>query len=149
MASHAVAFAAADAAIQWLGRGRERIAQKPRPPPRRLPTVGGWDNIWIADDLEAARMDANFNSRPWGASGHSPIQCWESRAPITAAQRIEFIHTVKSASEEARVDMGLPRTGSLDRAAQASVGRAAVRRALQTLGLLFVTRRRFSPTFKT
>ena len=109
----------------------------------------GRGDVWTADDLEAARMDANFTSRPWGASGHSPLQCWESRAPITAAQRTQFIHTVESVSEEARVDMGLPRTGSLGRAAQASVGRAAVRRALETLGLLFVTRRRFSPPFKS
>jgi hypothetical protein len=107
----------------------------------------GRGSVWTADDLEAARMDANFNSRPWGESGDSPQNRWNSRLPITAARRAEFIHTVESGSEQARIDMGLPRTGSLDHGAQAAVGRAAVRRALETLGYLLVTRRRFSPPF--
>ena len=42
------------------------------------------------DDCQAALLDGNFTNRPWGALGHSPLQCWESRAPITAAQRTQF-----------------------------------------------------------
>lgn len=108
----------------------------------------GRENTWTADDLEAARLDANFASRPWGACGPSPMQRWESRPPITRGQRSRFIHTVESLSAQARLDMGLPRTGSLDGAALAAVGRAAVRRALETLGYLSVTRRRITPPFK-
>ena len=103
---------------------------------------------WNADDLEAARMDANFSARPWGNLGPSPLQKWESRTPITTSARDLFIHTVESESRQARIDMGLPETGSLNRVAQADVARASVRRALETLGYLLSTRRLLSPSFK-
>ena len=108
----------------------------------------GRNDYWTADDLEAARMDANFSARPWGFSGPSPIQKWDSRAPITTSARDLFIQTVESESQMARLEMGLPGTGSLNRVAQADVARASVRRALETLGYLLFTRRLLSPSFK-
>ena len=108
----------------------------------------GRKDYWTADDLEAARMDANFSARPWGLSGPSPLQKWDSRTPITTSVRELFIQTVESESWQARIEMGLPETGSINRVAQADVARASVRRALETLGYLLFTRRLLSPSFK-
>ena len=54
-------------------------------------------------DLEAARLEANIEARPWGRAGPSPEQRWNERSPITIEQR-EAFGVVLAAAE--RIERG-------------------------------------------
>ena len=104
----------------------------------------GRDDDWTSDDVEAALQELNTTLRPGGASQPTPWATWQQRKPITPEQRIQFRQTVQHATAQAWTKLALSPEPS-NRTARAVVARAAVRRALETLGYLLVQRRRITP----
>jgi hypothetical protein len=105
-------------------------------------------DYWLLDDVEAARLLANGDSRPWGVTGPTPQQRWERRAPITPRQRQDFRQAVAENQKNIRVELGFRPDEELKRKARSALDREAISRALQGLGYLHVTRRRVTPPFK-
>jgi transposase InsO family protein len=94
---------------------------------------------WACDDAEAARLQANQTSRPWGVRGPTPEEAWRGRAPFGREERAAFAEAVRRLEQEARQEQGHPAEGPLAPLAQAAVSRAALRRALVAQGLLRFT----------
>jgi hypothetical protein len=79
--------------------------------------------------------------RPWGHRGPTPEQVWQTRQPITSVQRSQLNTTFDRYREEERTRRGIPDEAHLGGAAQASVDRVAISRALSKHGYLSVMRR--------
>ena len=97
-----------------------------------------------SDDVEAAQGQLNSTLRPWGPCRPTPLETWQSRKPITPDHRAQFRQCAADSEQIARRDLGLGNE-PLEPKARAIVARAAIRRALETLGYLLVQRRRISP----
>ena len=100
---------------------------------------------WTSNDLQQARVIRNRLGRPWGHRGPTPEQVWQSRQPITPAQRSRLNATVDRYRHEERTRRGIPDEAVLGGAAQASVDRVAISRGLKKHGYLSVTRRLVTP----
>jgi len=108
----------------------------------------GRSSQWSSDDVEAAREQGNHLARPWGASGPTPTEALLARRPISPPERQAFLDRVRQLDYQVRFDEGLENE-TLNRAEQATVARAAIRRALVELGYLSVQRRRITPPFNS
>jgi len=97
--------------------------------------------FWRSEDLHRARMIRNRLGRPWGYRGPTPEQVWQTRPPIASVQRTQLNATVNRYREEERIRRGIPDGARLGNAAQASVDRVAISRALKKHDYLRVTRR--------
>jgi transposase InsO family protein len=93
---------------------------------------------WTSDDLARAVTVANEFSRPWGASGPTPAERWQSRAAITAQERCQLSDLVQPQREVACVDLGFSAEplAQLSAADRRAVDRMAIARCLQQLGQL-------------
>jgi transposase-like protein len=103
---------------------------------------------WTSEDLQRARMIRNRLGRPWGHRGPTPEEVWQRRKPITPPQRSQLQTTVDRYRQEERTQKGIPDEAVLGNAAQASVDRVAISRALKQHGYLSVTRRLVTPPIK-
>ena len=98
---------------------------------------------WTCNDLEAARLQANSTSRPWGVRGPTPDEAFADRRPITAAERAAFLAAYRRHASEEREARGIARDVTLQHEQQSSVDRAAIARTLIEQGFLSLRRRRF------
>ena len=108
----------------------------------------GHPDRWTSEDLRRACMIRNRLGRPWGHRGLTPEEAWQRRKPITPPQRSQLQTTVDRYRQEERTKKGIPDEAVLGNAAQASVDRVAISRALQQHGYLRVTRRLVTPPIK-
>jgi len=102
----------------------------------------GHPDWWTCDDAEAARLQANELTRPWGAASPTPDQAWSQRPLITSDERSAFLATVARLESEERQVEGIPSDRILEHYEQSAVDREAIRRALVAHGYLLFTRRR-------
>jgi transposase InsO family protein len=105
--------------------------------------------IWTPDDLEVACQSANTSARPWGLTGPSPDERWNSRLPITAAERGRFQNTLGEMKKQVTTKEGLRPIDLTRRVVRADVDRTATRRALQELDYLFVMGGPIRPPLKS
>ena len=105
--------------------------------------------IWTSDDLEVAWESANTSARPWGLTGPSPDQRWAARTPITAVERSRFQTTLTHRKTQVIAEFGLRPSDLTRRAVRADVDRTATRRALESLGYLFVSGGPIRPPLKS
>ena len=103
---------------------------------------------WISQDLHHTRMFRNCLGRPWGHRGPTPEQVWQTRRPITSTQRSQLTLPVDRYHPEYLTRSGIPEEAVLGGAAQASVDRVAISRALKQHGYLSATRRLVTPPIK-
>jgi hypothetical protein len=103
---------------------------------------------WTSGDLQRTCIIRNRLGRPWGHRGPTPEQVWQTRQPITSVQRSQLNTTFDRYREEERTRRGIPDEAALGGAAQASVDRVAISRALRQHGYLCVTRRLVTPPIK-
>jgi Spy/CpxP family protein refolding chaperone len=103
---------------------------------------------WTTSDLQQARMIRNRLGRPWGHRKPTPEQVWQSRQPLTSTQRSQLNTTVRRYRQEERTRRGIPDEAILGGAAQASVDRVAIGRALKQHGYLSVTGRLVTPPIR-
>ncbi len=103
---------------------------------------------WTSRNLRHARMIRNRLGRPWSHRGPTPEEVWQSRQPITSTQRSHLNTTVDRYRQEERTRRGILDGALLGGAAQASVDRVAISRALKQHGYLSVTRRLVTPPVK-
>ena len=61
---------------------------------------------WNCDDLEAARLQANEQAKPWGFKEESPDILWLERQPIDTALRQQFKQSVQEINAELRQEKG-------------------------------------------
>jgi len=99
----------------------------------------GW---WTWNDVAAARAEANATARPQGPSGPTPDASWNTRRPVTPAERHLFQAAVARLRTQEREDYQLAMEGPLSLTQEAIVERRAVRRALEERGYLLYSRRR-------
>jgi hypothetical protein len=111
---------------------------------------------WTSTDLEAARQLANTITRPWGHLNESPEQAWQTRQPISDAEREQFRQTLEIERLRAAQDLGLNPTSDsttespadptvdptapLSHADRSRWNRLAISSTLEQLG--YVTKRR-------
>jgi len=100
---------------------------------------------WTSQDLQRARTIRNRLGRPWGHRGPTPEEVWQSRQPITSTQRSRLNAAVDRYRQEERTRRGIPDKAVLGGAAQASVDRVAISRALKEHGYLSLTRKLVTP----
>lgn len=105
--------------------------------------------IWTSDDLEVACESANTFARPWSDHGPSPQQRWDSRRPITAGERGRFHTTLGKMKMQVIAEWQLRPADLTRRAVQSAVDRTATRRALESLGYLFVLGGPIRPPLKS
>jgi len=105
---------------------------------------------WNCDDVEAARLQANEESRPWGFDQDSPDAAWADRTPLCPLDRLAFIDAVNRFEQECHHERrkslleGMP----LDPQALRACRREAICQALVELGFLFIRRKRFTQPLK-
>jgi transposase InsO family protein len=99
---------------------------------------------WTCDDVEGARLMANETSRPWGVHAPTPRDRWRIRLMLSPKERDRFLGDVDEQRERARREMGYLPGIELGPAAQASVDRRAIARALVAHGILKLRRRRIT-----
>jgi len=102
-------------------------------------------DTWSSDILEAARLEANALSRPWGPAALTPDQRWAGRPRITSEQRASLAALVGRKTcditlsiQRERLHKGL--ASELSAACTATVARTAIRQALTELGYLQIRR---------
>ena len=100
---------------------------------------------WTADDVEAARRQANETARPWGWRGATPQEVWESRTPIGEAERRLFLASYEAYAQEERRVRTIDPQAELSHWQQASIDRVAISRALVEHGYLEYRRRLVAP----
>jgi transposase InsO family protein len=100
---------------------------------------------WSADDVEAARCEANTMARPWGWQGPTPAERWQGRIPLTATERTTCRRQYERLAEKEKRKRQIPAGVTLSHRQQASIDRVAIRRMLTAKGFLFFRRSRISP----
>lgn len=113
----------------------------------RHAAVAGRPVSWTADDVEAARIEANATARPQGDTAPTPDEIWEARRPISDEQRSAFRAAVERRRPEARAALDLPMDGPWTTTDVRSTDRHAIRRALEEHGFLLYSRRRIPLPF--
>ena len=98
-----------------------------------------------SDDLEAARLQVNACSRPFGENGPAPDDLWNTRTPITGTERNIFLDTLAKYRSEVQCSHGTRSPNHSHRDFRANVERIAVRQALVALGYLVIQKARISP----
>lgn len=100
---------------------------------------------WTCDDIEAARLQANLTAHDDGPLSPTPEQAWTFRLPIQKSERTFFRQVYDQYNHEercTRLEHAQPVIGP---AAEASIDRIAIPRALVECGFLQFRRRRISP----
>ena len=110
--------------------------------------LAGRPGRWMSRDMERARTFRNRLGRPWGHKGPAPEEVWKGHRPVTQHERSELKATVNRYRQEERTRRGYPDEAVLGGAAQASVDRVAIGRALQRHEYLTITRRLEAPPIK-
>ena len=72
-------------------------------------------------------------------TGPSPARRWHARRPVTAAERSRFQTTLSTMKTQVSAEFGLRPSDLTRRAVPADVDRTTTRRALESLGYLFVS----------
>jgi hypothetical protein len=104
---------------------------------------------WTSDDLEAARLQANQTTRPWGVGEPTPDEAWHRREPIADEMRQRFAHELSYYRDKVRRENGcLPGVPS-DWKTEARCERIAIARALVVCGHLQIRRRRIPLPLKS
>jgi transposase InsO family protein len=101
----------------------------------------GHSDWWSTEDTAAARATLNATIRPWGHTGPTPDERWQSRELLSDAERTSFRTVVATNQREVRLEMNYPLDVVLAHYPQAAVDRIAIQRALVSQGLLKVSRR--------
>ena len=96
----------------------------------------GHPGYWTLDDVAAAQAEANATARPQGDTGPTPNELWQTRRPLSSAERQSFQKTVRKQRAELNPKQDLP--AKEERRRQ----REAIRRALVEHGILLISRRR-------
>jgi hypothetical protein len=96
----------------------------------------GHPGYWTLDDVAAAQAEANATARPQGETGPTPNELWQTRRPISSAERQSFQKTVQEQRAELKPKEDLP--DKEERRMQ----REAIRRALVEHGIVLFSRRR-------
>lgn len=86
------------------------------------------------DNVEAARPRTNSISRPWGARGGTPDQCWTGGGPITDQERNALEEEVSRQRQETRPELGFAENAVLEADAPDEVNHRAMGRALEVRG---------------
>jgi hypothetical protein len=107
--------------------------------------LAGHPERWTTQNLHQAHSIRNRLGRPWGHRGPTPEQVWKTRRLITSTQRTQLNATVHRYQQEERNRRAVPDEAPLGGAAQASVDRVAISRALRQHGYLRVTRKLVTP----
>jgi len=110
----------------------------------------GHPDQWNCDDVEAARLQANELSRPWGHDQDTPDIAWAERKPVSSLQRSSFAVAVRQAETELSQTKGQQMLPGMPLGPKdmASIRREAISRALTTQGFLCIRRRRFTLPIK-
>lgn len=109
----------------------------------RHATRAGHPGYWTTDDVAWAQADANATARPQGETGPTPNDLWQTRRPVSIAERPMFQASVRQQREMLDTDDLSSRTE--DRRMQ----REAIRRALVEHDLLLFSRRRIPQPITT
>lgn len=109
--------------------------------------LAGHPGRWTEKDLQRARHIRNRFGRPWGHQRPTPQQAWKQRH-VTAFQRRQLQATVNRYRKEELAQRGIPDEVLLSDAAQASVDRVVISRALRQHGHLRITRRLVTPSVR-
>jgi hypothetical protein len=96
----------------------------------------GHPGYWTLDNVAAAQTEANGTDRPQGETGPTPNELWQTRRPISSAERRSFQETVQEQRAELSKKEHLP--DKEERRRQ----REAIRRALVENGMWLISRRR-------
>jgi len=102
----------------------------------------GW---WRSEDLHEARLIANRQRRPWGASGPSPEERWDERNISLLDERQNMWQEIERRRVQLREALGIDTDVSLPHYAQAEIDRDAASPVLAELGYFQVKRRRYTP----
>jgi transposase InsO family protein len=100
---------------------------------------------WTCDDVEAARLQANETSRPFGPHGPTPDEKWQTRERIRDDERVVFAEEYQHQLERERQDRGIPEGVQVQAQERDQIERAALVRALVQLGFFSIRRRRIPP----
>lgn len=104
----------------------------------------GAPSQWSANDVEAARLQANAISRPHGNDQPTPDEAWQIRQPIHPREREAFARDVARTMLEVKHAWGYTPNEDLDPASRDRVDREAIRRVLVARGYLVIRRRRIT-----
>jgi transposase InsO family protein len=102
----------------------------------RYATRADHPTYWTSDDVAAAQSEANATARPRGESGPTPDQLWQTRRPITAAERVRFQEAVLWQRQVLGEMEGLPTME------ERRMQREAIRCALVEHSILLFSRRK-------
>ena len=105
----------------------------------------GHPGHWTADDVAAAREEANTFARPFGVTGPGPAEVWPAREPITTAERQHFQDCVARQRQFQESVPAACTEQSTEVRSKRGCSREAIRLALQECGYLHYTRRRIPP----
>ena len=109
--------------------------------------LAGHPGRWTNRDLQRTRLIRNRLGRPWGHRGPTPEDAWK-QSHVTASQRRQLQATVNRYRQEELAQRGISDEALLSDAAQASVDRVAISRALKHHDYLRVARRLVTPQVK-
>jgi len=101
----------------------------------RYATRADHSTYWTSDDVAAAQSEANATARPRGETGPTPDQLWQTRRPITTAERVLFQEVVLWHRHLLGKTEGLPNTE------ERRMQREAIRCALVEHDILLFSRR--------
>lgn len=112
---------------------------------RAILSVSGGPMRWTSSAVECARLFANDRPRESGDPASTPALRFSARAPVRRELRARFLYLYRRLQGDVRLERNLPLEARLGPRAQAAVDRSAIRRALETLGILHIERRRIRP----
>ena len=104
---------------------------------------------WQGDDLRAARQQANECTRPWGYNKPTPADVWKTRVAVKSSEREELKTSWLRHRADLIAERELDDEACEKKTMSERLDRAALRRALEELGLLLVLRRRIYPPIRT
>ena len=129
----------------WYNGAIERANRSLKEVTGHVAEAAGHPGSWTGADLHAARRQLNRLTRPWGATGGTPEEVWESRKPLTMDERDVLFENLNAARRAVCLEREIDSAAPLPHAVETEIVRLALQPVLERLGYLHITRRRITP----
>jgi transposase InsO family protein len=129
----------------WYNGAIERANRSLKEITAHLAERAGHADYWTSADLHAARLQLNRSPRPEGINAFIPAETWEARQPLTMDERDVLFEKLFLARQRLCLEREVDPSARLPHYSETELIRLALQPVLESLGYLFVTRRRITP----
>lgn len=129
----------------WYNGAIERANRSLKEETAFLAEKAGHPGYWTSAELHQARRESNRLARPWGPEGPVAEAVWESRVLLSMDERDTLFENLEARRRAVCLEREVDPEAPLAHHLETEIVRLALQPVLESLGYLYITRRRIAP----